>query len=352
MKTLLFAFLICFGLLDGAAITAANAAAVAQSQDVKFMGGQGVTLAGTLQLPKTKEGGRLPVVLILGDYGNTSRDSFTYGKTSHAIYRELADFLVGRGLAVLRFDKRCVGASECKQAETFEDYVDDARGALKFIRAHAQLDASKIFMLGHGEGGLIASSIAAHDETRFAGIVLAAMAGRTIGKVIRDQFVQQMTEEGKSQDEIGKYLEKYDRIIRGMVSGATSFPNEKFDPNSSYDGVLKSLIDNYTINISLLINDPLQVVNSIESPVLILQGRKDLMVAVKDAEYLHEAMKRAYHTDATLKLMDNVTHLLKNNPGEAKLSFNQDSSKKVDQELLTVLGDWIVSKAAAGKSAE
>ncbi len=349
LRVILFACSIWLLVMSGS--TAGRAATAFQSQDVKFEGGQDVTLAGILQFPKSEPATRLPAVIIFGDFGNTTRDAVAYGKASHAIYRELADFFAGKGLAVLRFDKRCVGASGCKQAESFEDFVDDGRGALKFLRSHARIDSSKIFMFGHGEGGLIASSIAAHDGGRFAGIILAGMAGRTIGKVIRDQFNQLMIEEGKSQAEIGKYFEKYDRIIRGLQNGAISFPNEKLDPASSYDAIVMSLIENYTINRSLLINDPLQIVNSIESPVLIIQGKKDLMVNVLDAEYLHEAMKRAYHPDVRLELMDNLTHMLKNNPGEAKLSFNLDGSKPVDRELLNILGDWVAKRIEGAKSA-
>lgn len=336
----LAALMILFGMFGAGPHTAATI--VSQSEDVRFQGGQGVSLTGTLQVPASK--GKLPAVLILGDFGNTTRDAVSYGKASHTIYRDLAGYLTGKGFAVLRFDKRCVGSSACQNAESFEDFVDDARGAVAFLRGHERVDPSRIFMFGHGEGGLIASSIAAHDENAFAGVILAGTAGRTIGKVLKDQFTQQMTEEGKSQAEIDKYMEKYDRIIRGMISGATSFPNEKLDPAITYDAILQTMIRNYAINRALLINDPLQIVNGIQAPILIIQGRKDLMVAVKDAEYLEEALKRAYHPDHKLHLLDNLTHMLKNNPGEPRLAFNQDASKPLDPQVLEIIGEWITKR--------
>jgi alpha-beta hydrolase superfamily lysophospholipase len=321
-----------------------------QSQEVKF-DGHGVSLAGTLLIPKLEAGKRAPGVLIIAASGRTSRDGITFGKTEHEIYREIAENLAVRGAVVLRFDKRCAGASQCKNAETFDDYIDDARNALKLLRKQDQVDPSRIFIFGHGEGALIAASIATHEEEKIAGVILAAMAGRTLGKVVRDQVITRMNESGKPQSEIDAYLAKYERVVKGIAGGRIEFPEVKLDPKDPHDEILIGFIKRYLVVTSLLINDPLQVVIGVKAPILVLQGKKDTHVAVKDAQFIEEALKRAYHPDATLSLFDDVDHLLKTNKDAATMSSLEDSSRTMDPVVLKVVAEWLEKKSNTVKVA-
>jgi alpha-beta hydrolase superfamily lysophospholipase len=323
---------------------AAQNGAPPQSQDVTF-DGLDVRLAGTLTLPKLEAGKRAPAVLILGGAGVTPRDGLTFGPARHAIYRELAETLAAKGYASLRYDKRCVGASECRKAASFDDYIEDARGALEFLRKHERVDAKRIFLFGHSEGGLIASTLGANDERGLAGVTLAGSPGRNLSKLMRDWIQVRLADEKRPAEEVAASLAKYDRIVRGLTNGRGQFPDEKFDKNNLVDGVLLDWIGQYEVVVSLLINDPLQIAANIKSPVLILQGRKDLQVAVKDGQYLEEALKRVNHPDTTLLLLDDVDHLLKTNKGAATLASYADASRPLDTAMLTVLGEWMGKKA-------
>jgi pimeloyl-ACP methyl ester carboxylesterase len=321
-----------------------------QSQEVKF-DGHGVSLAGTLLIPRLETGKRVPGVLIIAASGQTPRDGITFGKTAHAIYREIAEYLAGRGVVVLRYDKRCVGASQCKAAETFDDYIDDARNAIKLLRKQTQVDPSRIFILGHEEGALIAASVATHEEEKIAGVILAAMAGRTLGKVVRDQVITRMKESGKSESEIDAYLAKYERVVKGIAGGRIVFPEVKLDPKDPYDEILIGFIKRYLIVTPLLINDPLQVVIGVKAPILVLQGKKDTHVGVKDAQFIEEALKRVYHPDATLLLLDDVDHLLKTNKGAVTMASLEDGSRALDPAVLKVLTEWLEKRSTAVKVA-
>lgn len=327
-----------------AAQSKANSSTSFQSQEVKF-DGHDVALAGTLVVPKLEAGKRVPGVLIISASGATPRDGLGVGNSKQAIYRELAEHLVGRGIAVLRYDKRCIGASDCKVAGTFDDYIDDARKAASFLMKHPQVDPAKVFLFGHDEGGYIASSVAAQEDPKVAGVVLAAMAGRTLGKMVREHIQARMAEAGKTQAAISEFLAKYDRVLKDMMIGKTNFAEEKLDAKDPYDSVLLDMVKRREIVIGLLINDPLQIVNNIQSPTLILQGRKDVQVAVKDAQYLEESMKRSDHADVTLHLLDDVDHLLKTNKGAASWASQTENSQPLDAGLLTILTDWLLKKA-------
>jgi hypothetical protein len=311
-----------------------------ESKEIKF-NGLNVSLAGTLLLPKLEAGKRAPAVLIIAGSGPAPRDGLTFGEAKQLIYRDLAEHLAARGYATLRYDKRCVGASQCVKPSSFDDFIDDARGAVDYLRRHPQVDPKRIFLFGHSEGALVAAMIGASDEQGLAGVILAAMSGRTLGKLMREQIQNRMTEAGKPANEIGDFLAKYDRVIRGLMNGRSEFPGEKLNEKDPFDALLIGLIRQYEVVVALLVNDPLQIVNNLKYPALILQGKKDVQVAVKDAQYLEEALKRAEHRDTTVHLLDDVDHLLKTNKGPAGLASYADASRPLDAIMLEILNEWM-----------
>lgn len=323
---------------------AAQSKPAVQAQEVKF-DGHDVKLAGTLLIPKLDGGKRAPGVLIVPDSGVTSRDGIRIGEAVHTVYRDLAEHLAGKGLAVLRYDKRCAGTSECKPAATFDDYVDDARKAVEFLKAQPGVDPAKVFLFGHGEGGYIGSSLAAAEEAKFAGVILAASPGRHLHKIIRKMVERRLTEEARKPEEKDATLAKLDRVIRMIQSGQQDYSNISLNDKDYYDALLADLIKQRNVIVALFINDPLQIVNNIQAPTLIVQGKKDLQVTVQDAEFLEEAMKRASHKDSTLLLLDDADHLLKTNKNPASTASLSDASRPLDATLLTAVTDWVLKKA-------
>src|SRR5208282_3164330 len=76
------------------------------------------------------------------------------------------DALNRDGIAVLRYDKRGVGGSSGDyDAATTADFNSDAQAAVNWLRTQSEIDATRIGMLGHSEGGIIASAVAAADRT-------------------------------------------------------------------------------------------------------------------------------------------------------------------------------------------
>ncbi len=343
--------LVClFGLAVSIAAQGKDGSASTQAQGVKFDGGR-VKLAGTLAMPKIEAGRRAPAVMIIPDAGATTQDGVAFGAAQHPIYRDLAEYLAARGMIVLRYDKRCAGESECKPADSFDDFIDDARGGLNFLRGHAQVDASRIFIFGHGEGALIACSIATYDEEKLAGLVLLAMPGRTLNKIQRDQIEKQMAETGKSAEVINAFLAKYDRATRGIMAGKTEFPELKLDPKDPYESILAGLIKQHQISVSLLVNDPLQIIGVVKEPILILQGKKDVQVSVRDGQFVEEALKRAFHQDMTVLFVDDLDHLLKVNKGAATFASLEDASRPLDPAALKTIIDWLEKRSKTAKNA-
>jgi pimeloyl-ACP methyl ester carboxylesterase len=144
-------------------------------------------LSGTLALPGTR--GPWPVVLLIAGAGPADRDgnsALLPGAPGHM--RRLAQALVAKGIASLRYDKRGVGASVHPGLQEedlrFRHLVDDAVALAGRLRADPRLGT--LLLLGHSEGALVAK-LAARDAPAQA-VVSVAGAGMRACDLMREQL--------------------------------------------------------------------------------------------------------------------------------------------------------------------
>ena len=125
------------------------------------------TLAGTLTWPigYDKNAKKKPmVVLFVTGSGQENRDEEIF---MHKPFLVIADHLARQGIASLRYDDRATGKSTGGdlQNATSEDFARDAEAGLDFLRSKKAF--SKVGILGHSEGGLIAFLLGAQKKTDF-----------------------------------------------------------------------------------------------------------------------------------------------------------------------------------------
>src|SRR5690349_18725293 len=98
-----------------------------------------------------------PVALLIAGSGSTDHDG-NGPQVKPATLRKLSDALVAHGIATLRYDKRGAGGWKGDYGKPedfrFKDYVDDAAALVTHLRAGGKF--SKIIVIGHSEGGLVA----------------------------------------------------------------------------------------------------------------------------------------------------------------------------------------------------
>ncbi len=123
----------------------------------------GATLAGTLITPQTASEGN-PVVIFVSGSGLEDRNEEIY---DHKPFLVIADFLARNGIASLRYDDRCFGAStggDVSKATT-PDFLDDAREGVSFLKEKGCF--GKIGVIGHSEGASIAFMLGAAGDVDF-----------------------------------------------------------------------------------------------------------------------------------------------------------------------------------------
>ena len=134
------------------------------------------TLAGTLTWPvgyNAKSKQKPMVVIFVSGSGQQNRDEELF---EHKPFLVLADYLARQGIATLRYDDRATGQSvggDVKNA-TSEDFARDALAGIDYLRNWKAF--SKVGILGHSEGGLIAFMLGGKKKVDF----IVSLAGPSV----------------------------------------------------------------------------------------------------------------------------------------------------------------------------
>ncbi|KLT66757.1 S9 family peptidase [Pedobacter sp. BMA] len=119
-----------------------------------------ITYAGTLSVPKAAK--KSPAVVIVSGTGRQDRDGLMSG---HKIFKEIGDSLASHGYIVLRMDDRQTGKTTgFYDKATTGDFANDALLAVNYLKTVPQVNARKIGLIGHSEGGAIISIAASKSK--------------------------------------------------------------------------------------------------------------------------------------------------------------------------------------------
>ncbi|MDT7857309.1 alpha/beta hydrolase [Rubrivirga sp. S365] len=191
-----------------------------RDEDVSVASVDGVTLAGTLTVPDGP--GPFPGVVLVSGSGPQDRDADVMG---HRLFLVLADHLARRGIAVLRYDERGVGASTGDfGAATTSDFALDAQAAAEHLAGRPEV--SSVGVVGHSEGGLVAPLVAnAPDAVDFV-VLLAgpAVPGRDI---LRYQLSRGLGGAGVSDAGRAAYGAALDRLLDEVSTGSPADAAER-----------------------------------------------------------------------------------------------------------------------------
>ena len=187
-------------------------------RDVEFRHPHGHALAGTLTLPRDASAeAPVPGVVLVSGSGLQDRDETIFG---HKPFLVIADALTRGGIAVLRCDDRSVGGSggDAANATTFE-FATDADAATEFLKSQAEVDAGRVGIVGHSEGGIVAPIVARwqHEEETprdpLAFMVLLAGPGVPGRDLLEVQMRRTIEAAGTSAEDAAPILESQRRLL-------------------------------------------------------------------------------------------------------------------------------------------
>jgi uncharacterized protein len=266
-----------------------GAAAPPQGQPVEAPGPAG-TLAGTMLGPANTQS---PAILIIPGSGPTDRDGNNPMGVHANTYRLLAEALAADGITTVRIDKRGLFGSKAAvpdgNAVTIADYATDVRNWVASIRA--KTGASCVWLFGHSEGGLVA--LAAAHQSGICGLILAATPGRKLGEILRAQL--------KANPANAALLVQAEAAIDALEAGRHV---DTSDLHPALQNLFRPRVQGFLIDMFAV--DPTKLIAGVTTPVLILQGMRDLQITEADARALAAAYPKA-----KLLLLPDTNHVLK-----------------------------------------
>ena len=215
-----------------------------REEDICFQN-MDVRLSGTLTIPEGE--GPFTAVVLVSTWGPQNRDAEING---FPIFKEMADYLTRRGLAVLRYDERGIGRSSGSfDKSVFHDFAGDTRHAADYLRGRP--DISAVGFLGHGEGGMTAVKAAEQQEDTAFLILLSsplkgfmslpcpilAVWGGLDNRVLFSQnssFLLRILEESGHSDYTVKLFPQANHIYQSAVNDlpdGTTSPGKRFVPD-------------------------------------------------------------------------------------------------------------------------
>jgi pimeloyl-ACP methyl ester carboxylesterase len=302
-------------------IAAAAVAAIPMSAP----GPQG-SLAGTFQ----DAGKGTPVVLIIPGSGPTDRDGNNRLGVTAAPYRLLAEALAAERVSSVRIDKRGMFGSKAAVADANKvaigDYAEDTHSWVKSIRD--KTGAKCVWVLGHSEGALVA--LAAGQQTGgICGVISVSGSGRKLSDVIREQL-RSNPANAPVLDSAMAALESLDHGEHVDVSGMHPALQALFAPQ-----VQDFLIDDFRY-------DPAKLAASLQAPLMIVQGERDIQISTADAKALAAAQPKA-----KLLLIPAMNHVLKDVASDersANLAAYGDPSLPVDGALVKGVAAFVKAR--------
>jgi dipeptidyl aminopeptidase/acylaminoacyl peptidase len=306
------------------------------AEEARIATNTGHVLAGTLTLPTRGEPPFPAVVLATGssaqnrDHMGSNRDPIR----RYRPFRQIADALSRRGIAVLRLDDRgtgCSGGGPLIEATKLER-ADDTRAGLAWLRGRPEIDPRRLGLLGLSEGADVSLIIAA-DDMAIRAIVLMAASGTRGWKIIASQQ-------------------------RALIENDVFTDDERvrLDAGADEEAILEERMQSITRPAArgrwgrwwqhFLIWDPLPVARRVASPVLILHGETDSNVPVGHADLLASAIRAGGNRDVTVRILPGHNHLFLEDPdgffrryGELLVHTNQ-----LSDEVLDLIADWLAGK--------
>ena len=288
---------------------------------------------GRLISPKSRQ---QAVAFLIG--GSGSHDRFGQSGVIDLGYRDIALGLAKRGVAVLQVDKP--GAGRTRAGNTilrprFTRTIAVARAWMSRLQELAGL-AAPLFLIGHSEGGQVATVLAGR-HSGIAGVCLLATAYDEIDRVIAEQQKTDLSDLGIERSEARRQLRdtrRFFSFVRGKARPAT-LP-ERLKP-------FAYLVPWYR---ELLRTSPSRQLSSLRTPVLILQGAADIQVSPGDARQIAR-LARKTSTDVTIEVFEGLDHLMKRSRPTTNISRYGDRRRRVAPSVIDSLYAWIASRSAA-----
>ncbi len=319
----------------------------------------GVRLAGTLTRPRGP--GPVPAAVLVSGSGPQDRDGELLG---HRPFLVLADDLTRRGLVVLRCDARGVGGSTGSfMGSTTQDFAGDCLAEVQFLQSRPEVDRARIGLVGHGEGGLAASLVAAGSRD-LAFVVLLATPGLPGDEVLLLQGDRVLAGLGESDSVVAWNHRVQERLFAAARAGGDSSAVRArllavvATARDSMPGEIRERLDAADLAGQaetmaspwfrfFLDYDPAPALRLVRCPVLALGGELDQQVPpAVNLPAIARALRAGGNRDFETRELPRLNHLFQTCTTGSILEYGTGTESFAPAALDT-LGAWIGARVGA-----
>ena len=274
----------------------------------------------------------VPAVVLVHGSGSSNMDE-KVGKITP--FKDLAEGLAKQGIACVRYNKRSFSygfkmVMDRKNIVTVkEETIDDAIMAANLLKNDSRIDTSKVFIIGHSMGGMLAPRIDA-EGGNFRGLILMAGSPLPMEKIMLIQLEEQLAEKkGLAKKIISKQLDKFTALFEGLYE----LTDEAAKATKIGNGV--------TLYYFKEMGQPTveDYLNKTDKPMLIMQGEKDFQVRA-DRDYAAYQKILVGRSNVTFKLYPGLSHAF------VPATYEDISMAKKEYSIEKHIGDDVISDIA------
>lgn len=328
---------------------------------IYFNQDKSIQYGATLSLPKDIH--HFPTVILISGSGQQDRDETLFG---HKPFWVIADHLSRHGIAVLRVDDRGVGQStgDVKNA-TSADFAQDVIVGVNYLKSRKDIDATKIGLIGHSEGGVIAPLVATQSKD-IAFIISMAGLGIKGADVMKKQYLDAYRNAGLDKKELER-LNSFMLMMINLSASDTDMQTLRVSFKKSMTEWMAQQPDSILVktgmkgpnadkNINrmasryfmpwtryLLRYDPALVWPKIKIPVLALNGEKDTQVEAKtNLMGFDTLLKQAGNKNFRTINLPDLNHLFQT-AVTGEVNEYETIEETIHPKVLTIISEWITT---------
>lgn len=333
-----------------------------------------IKFAGTITYPQSADSNqKFPTIILFTGSGAQDRDeSIGY----HKPFAVIADFLTKAGFAVLRVDDRGAGftrTSPEKMQYTTKDLIEDGDDYYHFAIQQKMVNPEKIYLIGHSEGGSIATGVA-QKNPKIKGIIGIAPMLATWAETNAYQNYWGLKNGGVDSVIISNFMPLH-KLILAKLCMKQEIPNDSTshdiiesslkewmaDPTfgieknkkkvkkfyeKTYQGKMnlvlfeqyKPLFTNPWMFNFFKVTPAAEMVH-LKMPILVLQGKKDQQISFEQSEEVVK-MLQTVGRNIQIELFENHNHLLQHCK-TGNINEYLDNQESFSPEVLMAMVNWL-----------
>lgn len=305
-------------------------------------------LAGTLTIPEnaTKS---TPVVVLVSGSGLQNRDEELFG---HRPFAVIADWLARNGIASLRYDDRGYGESKGNyENATTSDFAKDAKAVVEYLRSSGRF--SKVGLIGHSEGGMIAYMLGAEPGILdfIVSIAGPSVTGAEINAYQNKVSLINTGVDPTTADQFAAALLKANlyRLNNPALSDVSDEFLREIYPQFEESPLTRQLSESITATLTMekiqpwmeyfLKTDPAADMRMLKIPAMIIYGEKDCQVPPS----LNLEPARKSVPKAKVKCYQDLNHMMQHAKTGVLQEYNE-IEETISEEVLSDIVEFIDSQ--------